>query len=383
MNAAASAMNSYHKGEQDKFELAQKQWENNLEWALHENEVQSEKYKEIIENKQLSINEKEVGIKALTDLYGDKVTQQELRTKGYDAAVENINRRVELGFKLSEQYDKHLINETKVQQASTGKIDWSIYNDDDIVPGTGRTFAAIKKEAQYLHESGAAYIPGLGRSDSPARKAIDNYRAFAYPDDNIAKIAQDYKAATKELINATSGKDAQTVQSFNVAYSHIDLVENLAKALHNGDNQLINKYSNAYERAFGDPAPTNFDTAKNILADEVTKAVIGSGGTLTDREGTGETIVNSSSPYQFEGALGVFKGLIIGQVGGIKRKYETATKRNDFNDFLSPEVKKDLERKTTPSEGDIAYLKGHDDEAHIKAFDAQYGEGAAKKALEK
>lgn len=151
---------------------------------------------------------------------------------------------------------------------------------------------------------------------------------------------QDYAVSQKALKDFSTGQQGNSVRSFSVAISHLDTLQNLANALKNGDAQLINRLSNAWKEQTGQAAPTNFETAKQIVADEVVKAIVGSGsGALGDRESAAATIKRASSPEQLSGSISTYKELMNGQLKGLRRQYEETTKRKDFDRFLSDEAK--------------------------------------------
>lgn len=133
-----------------------------------------------------------------------------------------------------------------------------------------------------------------------------------------------------------TGKPGQSVRSFNVALSHLDTLDQLSDALHNGNLQVVNKIGNVYAQQTGQVAPTNFESAKKIVADEIVKAIVGSGGGVADREAAAKTISAASSPAQLKGVIGTYKELMKGQLGGLKQQYEQTTGKKDFDRFLSP-----------------------------------------------
>lgn len=132
-----------------------------------------------------------------------------------------------------------------------------------------------------------------------------------------------------------TGKPGQSVRSFNVALSHLDTLDQLATALNNKDTQVINRVGNAIATQTGNPAPTNFEAAKKIVADEIVKAIVGSGGGVTDREEAAKTIQAANSPAQLKGVINTYKELMRGQLGGLRQQYEQTTGKKDFDRFLS------------------------------------------------
>jgi hypothetical protein len=128
-----------------------------------------------------------------------------------------------------------------------------------------------------------------------------------------------------------SGKQGNSVRSFNVALSHLDTLEQLADALNNKDTQLINKLGNAYAEQTGKAAPTEFAAAKKIVGDEIVKAIVGSGGGVTDREEAAKTISSANSPAQLKGVINTYKELMRGQLNGLRDQYKATTGKDDFD----------------------------------------------------
>ena len=135
------------------------------------------------------------------------------------------------------------------------------------------------------------------------------------------------------------GKQGDTVRSLNVATNHLDTLGGLADALNTGNVQLLNKATNAWKTQTGQAAPTNFEGAKKIVADEVVKAIVGSGGGVADREEAARSIQAASSPAQLRGVINTYKELMHGQLNGLRQQYEQSTGKNDFDKFLSTQVK--------------------------------------------
>lgn len=140
-----------------------------------------------------------------------------------------------------------------------------------------------------------------------------------------------------------TGQQGNQTRFLNVATAHLDTLDKLTDALNNGDTKAINSLSNTFKSQFGQTAPTNFDTAKQIVGDEVTKAVIGAGGTGADREKAQKVIDSANSPEQLHQAVATYKTLMSGQLSGLQQQYEVSTGRKDFQDrYLTPAAKSAL-----------------------------------------
>lgn len=157
--------------------------------------------------------------------------------------------------------------------------------------------------------------------------------------------AQEFASRNSAYRAFGSGKQGDQVRSFNVGISHLNTAGDLADALNNGDVRLINKISNQWAEQTGSAAPTNLETAKEVIKAEIVKAVSGAGGGVADRERALSGIDKASSPAQLKGAIEVAKKLMGGQLGGLKRQFEQSTGRKDFENLLSPDALPYLQTK--------------------------------------
>jgi len=227
---------------------------------------------------------------------------------------------------------------------------------------------AILNAAARYNFDGTLPPMGMGKNAAAGRSAILNKAAeLKYGTDpeqqrrdqltNRGGVAAQ-NAAVKSF---SDGKLGSTVRSFNVSISHLDTLDQLTDALHNGDAQAMNRASNYFKSQTGNPAPTNFEAAKKVVADEVVKAIVGTGGGVTDREEAAKTIAAANSPAQLKGVIGTYKELMRGQLHGLQQQYEVSTGRKDFDKFLSPAAQavdkqhgpikdlKDLPKKAAPA----------------------------------
>ncbi len=143
---------------------------------------------------------------------------------------------------------------------------------------------------------------------------------------------KNYNAIATAINRFSSGKQGDTVRSFNVAIEHMDTARRLGDALKNADIPLFNKIGNEFATQTGHAAPPNFEAVKEIVADEVVKGVIGGTNAQSDRQAAASKIRAASSPEQLAGVLDSWTELMGGQLRGLEKQYQGATFRKDFRD---------------------------------------------------
>ena len=204
-------------------------------------------------------------------------------------------------------------------------------------------------------EAAASMIASYG-----AKPIGDRVRATPFGQAVIARVKElnpdyneiRYGQIDKAVKAFATGKQGDIVRSLNVAIDHIGTAEGLIDAMKNGDINIVNKLKNKLAAETGSTAPVNFEAVKGIVADEITKSVVGGPGALADREEMAKQIRGSNSPEQIRGVLDQFKHLMRGQLNGLQSQYERSTGYSDFDTFLSPAVKAALvngESNPTPS----------------------------------
>lgn len=210
---------------------------------------------------------------------------------------------------------------------------------DPVISDEGALLAAA------IYRTKGSFPTGVGRTKGD----VDKIMAFAahMPMDHAHHIAdetvgtwQTTRAQQETLTAFSKGKQADQVRSLNVAIHHIDQVRSAALALQNGNIPLFNAVAQQIAQSTGHAAPTNFDSVKQFVFDEVTKAIIGAGGGVNDREAAGRIIGRSASPAQLLGALEKVQGLMAGQARGLQTQYHAGTGRDDFADkYLEPRTR--------------------------------------------
>ena len=210
------------------------------------------------------------------------------------------------------------------------------------------TPASLDTAAEIYRQTGQMPIGGIGKGAANMRSQIMN-RATELaagkgitPADTAANMIvakQDVGTQTKALKDFSTGIQGRQVNAFNTAIDHLGTMDKLSDALANGDIKAFNALGNIVARQTGAPAPTNFDAAKQIVTAEVIKAVVASGGGVTERQEAERNFAAANSPEQLKGIIGTYKQLLGGQLNSLNLQYENTTGRKDFDKKLTVEAK--------------------------------------------
>lgn len=143
----------------------------------------------------------------------------------------------------------------------------------------------------------------------------------------------DAASARRMQVYMTSGKGGQTLNAFNTASSHLQLLGQAADALNNGDSTLLNGVSQSFAKATGSPAPTNFDAVKTAVEGEVAKTFTGGNATVSEQAELKNAIDKANSPAQLHGAIGKFYALMQSKKEALHSQYEAGIKgQADFGE---------------------------------------------------
>jgi len=196
--------------------------------------------------------------------------------------------------------------------------------------------------------------PGMGRGTqgSPDRNAILNEAQQQAAEQGVAwgdvpKQWQQFKSQQTGITRFMSGKQGDTVRSLNVAVDHVETLRGLADAMQNGNIRAFNSIAQEWAKQTGSAAPTNMETAAQIVGTEVVKAIgVAGAGTKDEREHIAAAFGKASSPEQIHSAIDqVVAPLLAGQLRGLRGQFKSATglPEDRFNEQLLPTTRRFLE----------------------------------------
>ena len=184
----------------------------------------------------------------------------------------------------------------------------------------------------------------LGNSAPPTGFAtkpnlLAAYQAAQAADPNFEEHAGTRYKTIQDFANP-NGKVNQTLKSQNVTMEHIATLHDAVDALNNGDMKAWNYAVNTIADQIGKPAPNNFELGRELVSDEIAKAVLGSAGAVADRKAIKDALSPNASHAQAYGALDQAGKYMAGQAYGIEQSYVAGTGLQNYRDrFATPAAK--------------------------------------------
>ena len=209
---------------------------------------------------------------------------------------------------------------------------------------------AQKMMAQMYLKTSTVPPLGAGKNAALMKSNIINMAALMQsgksPDEaanTIINNKQNIQAQNFALRSFGSSVEGRTTRSLNVTMDHLNTLEEASLALNNGDIRLANSIYNKIAKEVGEPAPTDFEAVKKVVAGEIVKASAGTAGALGDRQEIEKAINSSNSQEQLLSSIKRYKQLMAGQLHGLETQFTGATNRpaSEFRTrFLHPDTAK-------------------------------------------
>lgn len=156
----------------------------------------------------------------------------------------------------------------------------------------------------------------------------------------------------------TSGMQGNALRSVATANAHLDQLGELVDALGNKDTQGFNRLANIYKTQSGNPAPTNFDAVKNVIGQEVVKAIVAGGGSAGERDEAAKAFSSAASPDQLNGAISHYRMVMQAQQENLLAQRRSAGLRDE----TLPSYSRSTTRpNTAPSQGAVVPIKSDAD----------------------
>lgn len=296
MNAISGVIKGASKGLDEKRAAQLDIFHAKMDEAYKQNEAEMQRYTAILNDHKLTVDEKNAQLEAYMAANKDEVAATEVQAKGHEALTDLLLKRLDLGFKLAEAQERLMAMQGN---ASGGTITPEAVANYQVRMPSGWTLRALG---------------GMGFYDQ-VLKINPNYSEPRYTE--IQKAVNEFSQA---------GQSGKRVTAIKTDLQHLDVLGNLAKVLDNGNIQQFNRIRQSASEQLGSPIPTNFDAAKDYVADETVKAILNNGiGGVKDREAAQAIFDRAKAEGQTSGAIITVQKLLVGQIKSLKSTYEGNT----------------------------------------------------------
>lgn len=338
LNAFTGAITGWKEGNAQNYENATKQWEEETKKTLENNKTELEQYKEIMQSKKANIDQMMAAMELAGAQYQNKIIMDAAAAKNYTLAFSAVDKMENAYQKTQTAFDKQKELKAKQDEKNHTNAKW-------LASPEGQSWVSQQPPGEQAKYKAFVEQFGQGTPRSAPAMALRKFiqeNPDATPE-QITQFASHYGAEVKATRDFGTGKQGDAVKSFSVALDHLTVAEQLGHALQNKDSQALNQISNLAKQQFGWEGAVDFNFAKKIVGDEITKSILGSGaGTGQDREDIQKAFSAANSPQQLAGVIKTAKRLMAGQLHGLKQQYEQTTGQTDFDSRLSDAARKEL-----------------------------------------
>jgi hypothetical protein len=346
-----------NEGNKQKFDTSMKTWEAENKRVLEANEQANKEYDQILKSRQLDTEQKMVMLQLKAMELKDDAMAQAAITKDQIAVAQLHDQRMRYGTELKGAQDRRdQEKQERMQQHVLQRMTQP--GSEKLAQDIAHGLAPARPTSRTTNEQSLYNDALMERAREIAQSEGKEYDQTAYQNRQAAgrvEATTDPMTTRRTEIAFAVGGEARSVRSNNVAVDHLSfLSEKLIPALKNGDINVINEYKNRLQQEVGAPAPTNFDAAKQIIGQEIVKAVVANGGGVTERQEAARFISNARSEAQLQGIVRVYERLMLGQIEGLKQQYEGGGGRKPFDQtFLRPATREALNRQNLENFPDI------------------------------
>jgi hypothetical protein len=364
MTAFAGFNNGLAKGNYEATQMAYQQWRNESESALRTNQQAIDEYKLTMQDAKMNLDQKMNEIQMLASKWQDEMMSSTAAQKNFTMVAQLLQSREDNQFKLQGLNEKTRQADEKValEAAKYGMVknekgvweykpsggaqilNWS----EEAIEAAAETYNLTGKMPTNVGpRQSAGIITGAIQS-----RAAEKLQESGQTPQQRTQQWQQYGAQGAATKAFGAGPEGRNTRAINVAILHLGTAEQLVSALGNGDVRAINAAAQRFAQETGQPAPTNFDAARQIIGQEIVKAIITGGGSAAERQHAQDLLSRANSPQQLLGVIRTIKQLLGGQMKGLEKQYDRSTGRSDFGNRLLPETQRELGGQGAPSSGD-------------------------------
>jgi hypothetical protein len=260
LGAFAAAVNGWQTGNLQAYEEANKKWEEQTKQTIANNKMEMDKYKQILQNRQINIDEQMSQIQLVATQFHNDMMYQAAASKNYTMATSIYEKTVAQAEKAKESAAKiQEVHEQGIEKAK-GSANYYMNHPAEFLALPPEQQASVKQFAEMKKISGSAgakqaaieksapeiadaiisgqqppVLTGLYGA-SPAVRAALAEKGF-----DLAKAQLEYKAAEKQIQSLNGPQMTRYSGLANSVVNTIDEVKSLADQMKNSGVPFLNK----------------------------------------------------------------------------------------------------------------------------------------------
>jgi hypothetical protein len=195
--------------------------------------------------------------------------------------------------------------------------------------------------------------PLTGQGGGAAGERADGPEIMGMVEDILRKSGQPEYDSLKYGLKKTAlesfapgGDNGKTVQALATARQHIAELKDIAKSTPSGSLPPVNLVRNFMGRWTGNTNVTDLEAVKPLVADEITKAVLGGPGALSDREEVAHNLAglaNAHTPAQIVSVLSHMERFMDDREASMRAQYKSATGLKDYDKRVVGPIQEEIQ----------------------------------------
>jgi hypothetical protein len=220
---------------------------------------------------------------------------------------------------------------------------------DSALYAGGLITSDVKEQAYQTSKATGEPTAALAGRDPIAAAELSAYIAQRAKEEGVTGLAmaaqkQAYKSQQGVLEDYTSGASADKIGSINTAVLHLKALGPLIDAMQNPNLTKLAAARQAYQKATGVAAPTNYDALANMATGEVNSAINKNGGDMGERERIAAPFASERSGPVLKEAVNTAATALAGKTESLGNRWDIGTQgtQGNFGKFVMPETAKSL-----------------------------------------
>lgn len=190
LNAYGAALKGWQAGNVQAYEEASKQWEQATKQTIENNNVELEKYHEILENKKANIEQMMAGITIASSEYQNKVIFDMAKSGNFNAVAQAVDKMGQANQRLQGAFGQLSDLRGENQASLKAKVDYFTQNPQQLEQLPMKDYLALKGAA----ETYGMHLPDRPDGSTQVQSAVDEvgqYKANAAT--VLSRMPQQYK----------------------------------------------------------------------------------------------------------------------------------------------------------------------------------------------